>query len=157
MLFYRSHGAGRQISLGAMRALTLGALIAYPAGALTLAWTDGAATAIAGYGLILAALVCVAAIMGSSLQRIVGEEPRRLDEYELKLRARAMGGAYVGYSVLVLVAVIYLAIGHDAGLWVPDSYEEFNGLFWGAFLYTSVLPSAFLAWQVDPADAAPEA
>ena len=157
MLYYRSTNGGRDISLAAMRTLTSGALASYPAGALILAWGDGLASAIAGYGLILLSLICVAAIMGASLQRIVGEEPQRLDEYELKLRARAMSGAYTGLSTLVLLAIIYFAVGSDAGLWVPATYEEFNGFFWGAFLYASVLPSAFLSWQVDGADVQPEA
>lgn len=157
MIFYRSDSGGRDLGLGAMRGLTLGSLIAYPVGALTVSWGDGAATAIAGYGLVLVSLICVMAVTGTSLQRIVGEQPDRLDEYELKLRARAMSGAYAGLSTLVLTGVIYFAIGTDKGLWVPDSYEEFNGLFWGAFLYTTMLPSALLAWQVDPAEVRPEA
>jgi hypothetical protein len=157
MLYYRANNGGRDIGIAALRALTAGALASYPAGALTLAWGDGPASAIVGYGLILVSLIFVVAIMGTSLQRIVGEVPQQLDEYELKLRARAMGAGYTGLSILVLLGIIYLAVGSDAGLWVPASYDEFNGLFWGAFLYASVLPSAFLAWQVDAADVQPEA
>lgn len=157
MIYYRSKPGSREASVPAVRALTLAALAAYPIGALTLAWTDGPAGAIVGFGLIVAALACVAAISSTSIQRIVGELPQQLDEYELKLRARAMSAAYTGLSTLILLAVIYLAVGSDFGLWVPDSYEEFNGLFWGAFLYATILPSAFLAWQIDAADAAPEA
>ena len=157
MLYYRSNSGGRDLSVKAMRLLSAAALATYPTGALTLAWAEGPAAKIAGFGLIIVSLVCVAGIMGSSLQRIVGEQPQRLDEYELKLRARAMSGAYTGLSVLALMTVIYCAIASDAGLWVPDSYDDFNGLFWGAFLYSSVLPSAFLAWQVDAADIQPEA
>ena len=157
MLFYRSNGGGRDIGLGAMRALTLGALVAYPVGALTVAWGDSLSAVVAGYGLILVSLACVIIVLGTSVQRVVGEQPDRLDEYELKLRSRAMSAAYTCLSVLLLLAIIYAAIGTDKGLWVPDSYEEYNGLFWGAFLYASMLPSGFLAWQIDAADLQPEA
>lgn len=157
MLFYRSNSGGRDIGLSAMRALTLGTLVAYPVGALTVSWGDSPLAAVAGYGLIILSLVCVVVVMGTSVQRVVGEQPDRLDEYELKLRSRAMSSAYNCLSALVLVAIIYAAIGTDKGFWVPDTYEKYNGLFWGAFLYTSMLPSASLAWQIDAADIQPEA
>lgn len=157
MLFYRSNSNGRDVGLRALRALTLGALVAYPIGALTVAWGDSLLAAVAGYGLILMSLICVMVVMGTSVQRVVGEQPDRLDEYELKLRSRAMSTAYICLSVLALLAIIYAAIGTDKGLWVPDSYEEYNGLFWGVFLFTSMLPSASLAWQVDATDIQPEA
>jgi len=154
MLFYRSTTGGRSIGRTAIRLLTLVPLVAYPAGALTAAWGDDRGSAILGYGLVLAALACVTVLMGTSIQRIVGEVPDRLDEYELTLRSRAMSAAYTCLSALVLVGIIYFAIGSDKGLWVPDDFDELNGLFWGAFLYATLLPSAFLAWQVDPADLA---
>jgi hypothetical protein len=46
--------------------------------------------------------------------------------------------------------VIYAAIASDTGLWVPSGYDAFNGLFWGVFLYASVIPTAVLSWMVDP-------
>lgn len=152
MLFYRSNKGGRPIGLTALRLLTLTPLVAYPVGALTVAWGNSPATAIAGYLLVFASLACVAALMGTSVQRIVGEQPDRLDEYELTLRSKAMSAAYICLSALLLIGIIYFAIGKDKGLWVPDSFDEYNGLFWGGFLYTSLLPSAFLAWQIEPAD-----
>lgn len=152
MLLYRSNDGGRAIGMGTMRLCTIGALVAYPAGALILAWGDDLMSAVAGFGLILLALILVGVIMGASVQRIVGERPDRLDEYELKLRARAMSASYAGFTGLVLVAIIYAAIASDKGFWLPSSYEEYNGLFWGAFLYASILPSAVLAFQLDPAD-----
>lgn len=157
MLFYRSNSNGRDVGLRALRALTLGALVAYPIGALTVAWGDSLLAAVSGYGLVLVSLICVTIVMGTSFQRVVGEQPDRLDEYELKLRSRAMSAAYICLSVLALLAIIYAAIGTDKGLWVPDSYEEYNGLFWGVFLFTSMLPSASLAWQVDATYIQPEA
>ena len=157
MIYYRSKSGGAEVGLSTLRTLSLVSLVAYPAGALTLAWGDGPLSAVLGYGAILMSLVAAAVIMSARLQRIVGEQPDKLDEYELKLRARAMWGAYTGLSVLLLIGIIYLAIASDAGWWLPTTYDHFSGLFWGVFLYTSLLPSAVLAWQVDPADAAPEA
>jgi uncharacterized membrane protein len=109
-----------------------------------------------GYGLILLALVAYAPLIGTSLQRIVGEETKLLDEYELRLRGRALSGSYAAFSTVALSLVIYAAIASDAGLWVPSSYEAFNGLFWGVFLYASVLPTAALSWMVEPSFAASE-
>jgi hypothetical protein len=103
-----------------------------------------------GYGLILLALCAYAPLIGTSLQRIVGEETKLLDEYELRLRGKALSASYTALSVLVLLLVVYAAIASDKGFWVPTSYDAFNGLFWGVFLYASVLPTALLSWMVEP-------
>lgn len=152
MLFYRSQSGGADLSLGAARAISAASLLAYPAGAVILAAGDGPASSIAGFTLILASLICVAVMMGSSIQRIVGEVPERLDEYELQLRAKAVSAAYTCLSALVLIAIIYAAVASDRGGWVPDSYDAFNGLFWGFFLYASMLPTVFLVWRKDARD-----
>jgi hypothetical protein len=134
-----------------IRVCTAASLIAYPCGALLLALgPDTLATKLVGYSLILLALVAYAPLIGTSLQRIVGEETKLLDEYELRLRGRALGSSYAALSAIVLLLVIYAAIGTDKGLWVPSTYEAFNGLFWGVFLYASVLPTAMLSWMVEP-------
>jgi hypothetical protein len=126
-------------------------LIAYPCGALLLALgPDTLATKLTGYSLILLALMTYAPLIGTSLQRIVGEETKLLDEYELRLRGRALSGSYTALSMVALSLVLYAAIASDAGLWVPSSYDAFNGLFWGVFLYASVLPTAVLSWMVEP-------
>lgn len=150
MLFYRSNVGTSHLSVSAARAFSLSALVAYPIGALLVDNSNGSvAVSLAGYGLILLALVCVAILVRSSFQRIVGEVPSKLDEYELQLRSRAMNMSYGGFTALVLIAVIYAAIASDHGGWVPASYNQFNGLFWGVFLYAVVLPVAVLSWQVD--------
>lgn len=104
---------------------------------------------VGGYALILSALICAAALVQSSLQRIVAEQPSKLDEYELQLRSRAMNLSYVGFTAFALMAVIYAAIASDLGGWVPTNYDQFNGLFWGVFLYAVVMPVAVLSWMVD--------
>jgi hypothetical protein len=134
-----------------VRACSAASLIAYPCGALLLALgPDALATKLAGYGLILLALVAYAPLIGTTLQRIVGEETKLLDEYELRLRGRALSTSYTALSVLALLLVVYAAIASDKGLWVPSNYDAFNGLFWGIFLYASVLPTALLSWMVEP-------
>ena len=136
--------------LSTARATSLLSLLAYPAGALSLALgPDAPGTVITGYALIAGSLVCYVPLATSWLQRIVAEQPSKLDEYELHLRSRAMNAAYIGYTALVLLAVIYAAIASDAGAWVPKTYDGFNGLFWGAFLYAVVLPLACLSWMLD--------
>jgi hypothetical protein len=151
MIFYRSTHAPRDLSLHWVRTLSAISLLAYPAGALTLALgPDTAGAAIIGYGLILLALVSYAPLTGSSIQRIVGEEVKRLDEFELRLRGRALSLSYAIFTGLALLVVLYAAIASDKGGWFPASYEEFNGVFWGVFLYASVLPTATLSWMVEP-------
>jgi uncharacterized membrane protein YiaA len=156
MLFLRSGETGLEISVTAARAATAIALAAYPVGALVLALgPDSLGTTLGGYSFILLSLASCAFLASSSLQRIVAEQASMLDEYELSLRHRAMSTAYAILSALALVGVLYAAIAADKGLWVPTTYDQFNGLFWGAFLYASVLPTAVLAWTgQSPATAA---
>ncbi len=150
MLFYRARTGTKDIPLPWVRALSLLALAAYPIGALILALGSARVVAVAaGYGLILAALIAAAALVGSSAQRIVGEQPEKLDEYEVHLRQRTLSLSYACFTVLVLLTVVYGAIAADKGLWLPRTYGEFNGLFWGVFLYASLLPTAVLAWALD--------
>lgn len=151
MIFTRMSSGASDRSVRFVRAASTLSLLAYPAGALTLAL--GAASvgnSVLGYGLILCSLICVALLAGTSTQRIVAEEVAQLDEYELKLRYRAMSTAYTLLTVLALCAVIYAAVASDKGAWVPNSYGDYNGLFWGVFLYGAMLPTASLAWQLDP-------
>jgi hypothetical protein len=151
MIFYRSNQGPRELSVPMVRMFSMLSLLSYPAGALTLALgADTAATSIAGYGLILLARVSYAPLIGTSIQRIVGEELKVLDEYELRLRGRALSLSYATFTGLALLAVVYAAIASDTGGWFPDSYEAFNGVFWGIFLYASVLPTAVLSWMVEP-------
>lgn len=154
MLFYRSPASAGTSgpSLATIRTLVTVSLLAYPAGALTRALHAGGTGGlrlfeIAGLGLILVSLLTAAPVVGSYFQKIVGDKAGQLDEFELKLRQRALSSAYGAFTVLTLVAVIYAAIASDAHLWIPRTYDEFNGLFWGVFLYASLLPTAFLVWS----------
>ena len=151
MLYMRAANGPRDRSVAVVRICTAASLIAYPCGALLLALgPDTLTTKLVGYGLILLALCAYAPLIGTSLQRIVGEETKLLDEYELRLRGRALSASYTALTVLILLLVIYAAIASDKGFWVPTSYDAFNGLFWGVFLYASVLPTALLSWMVEP-------
>ena len=151
MLYMRAANGPRDRSVAVVRICTATSLIAYPCGALLLALgPDTLTTKLVGYGLILLALSAYAPLIGTSLQRIVGEETKLLDEYELRLRGRALSASYTALTVLVLLLVIYAAIASGKGFWVPTSYDAFNGLFWGVFLYASVLPTALLSWMVEP-------
>jgi formate hydrogenlyase subunit 3/multisubunit Na+/H+ antiporter MnhD subunit len=156
MLYYRARGGGWDVSRSTARILTLAALTLYPAGASIAGFGPNTAIRASGMLLIVVALVCVTVMLGSSLQRVVGEQVRLLDEYELQLRARAMNTAYSLFGGLVLLLIIYCAIASDANLWVPRSYDALNALFWGIFLYSSMLPSTVLAWQIDRSDAGPD-
>lgn len=151
MLFYRSQRGSRDLSVAMVRMASATSLLAYPAGALLLALgPDELGTSLAGYGLILLALAACVPLIGSSVQRIVAEETKMLDEYELRLRGRALGASYAAFAAMSLLLVVYAAIASDKGLWFPDGYDEYNGLFWGLFLYACVLPTALLSWMVEP-------
>lgn len=156
MIYARStrHPKGLGLPVKAARAIATTALLAYPAGALlrTLG-PDTLATSLAGFGLILVALVATAMLLGSSVQRIAAEDKALLDEVELALRHRATNAAFGLFAGLTLAAILYAGIASDAGLWLPTAYDQFNGLFWGAFLYATVLPSACVAWMI-PAETA---
>lgn len=151
MIFYRSHKGSREVSVAMVRIASATSMVAYPAGALWLALgPDTLATTLLGYGLILMALIAYVPLAGSSVQRIVGEEAKVLDEYELRLRGRAMGAAYATFTGLALLLILYAAIASDKGAWFPATYEQYSGVFWGLFLYASLLPTALLAWMVEP-------
>ncbi len=152
MIYARSNGnpRGLELSATAARAVSTAALVGYPAGALILRFApDKLASSLIGFGLILFALVMTALLSGSSIQRIAAEQPAELDEFELALRRRALGFSYACFTALTLLAIFYAGVASDAGGWLPSTYDEFNGLFWGVFLYATMLPSAFLAWTMD--------
>jgi small-conductance mechanosensitive channel len=150
MIFYRSNKGATDRSVRFVRVASSVALVAYPVGALLLAQgPDSIASSLIGYGLILSALFGVALLTGSSTQRIVGEQSAQLDEYELQLRHRAMSTAYAVLTTLMLLAIVYAALAADKGGWLPTTYDEYNGLFWGAFLYAMTIPTACLSWRLD--------
>lgn len=154
MIFYRSAAAqaGAGPSIRTLRTLTTVALVAYPAGALVRLLGSGTVALVLGFGLILLALIAAAPVMGSRLQRIVADEARQLDEMEMMLRHRALSWSYGALAGGILLMLIYFGLSEDFGWWVPRSYEEWSGLFWGAFLYVTLLPTARLAWTMDAAE-----
>ncbi len=150
MIFYRSKSGPKNLSVNKVRILSAASLVFYPVGALThVLGPDAFATTLVAFALILMAFVAYWPVVSSSLQRIVSEETKMLDEFELRLRGRAMSLAYMTFTALTLIAVIYAALASERDGWVPDSYDEFNGVFWGVLLYASVLPTAILSWTVD--------
>jgi uncharacterized membrane protein len=153
MIFYRSpHSSGAKVrTIASIRWLVVVALAGYPAGALIRALAaDTLQSAILGFGLILVSLVAAMILFGTQLGRVTGEERDRLDEYELSLRAQAMEVAYGALSGALLLAMIYFAIGSDKGWWIPSGYEQWNAVFWGVFLYATLLPTAVLSFRLRP-------
>lgn len=151
MLYYRSKTPykARPISRGAARIACVLALACYPPGAYLMGMSGHSPAKVAGMALVLIALFSAAFLVNTSVQRIVGEQPRFLDEFEMQLRLRSVQSAYGTITLIALLAVIYFAIASDTRLWVPRSYDGYNGLFWGVFLYAWVLPTAFVAWRLD--------
>ena len=139
------------ISTVTVRIASATSLLAYPAGALLLELgADTPATSTAGYGLILLALVACVPVLGSSIRRVVGEDVKVLDEYELRLRGRALSRAYSTFTLLALLLVVYAAFASEQGGWFPATYDQLYGVFWGVLLYAWVLPTTILSWMVEP-------
>lgn len=149
MLFYRSAVPATSISVSATRIISLLALIAYPVGAWLLHGSESGLQSLLGYSMVLTALICAASLIKCSLQRIVVEVPSKLDEFELGLRNRAMNVSYETFTGIMLLGIVYGALAIDHAIWIPATYEDFNGLFWGVFLYAAVIPVAVLSWLVD--------
>ena len=158
MLYFRSKTPykARPISSRSARLATSLALICYPPGAYLLGAGINLPAKIAGALLLLIALFSACYLVNTSVQRIVGEQPRFLDEFEMQLRLRAMESAYATITIIALLALIYFAIASETRLWVPRTYDGYNGLFWGAFLYSWILPTAFVAWRIEEPEEAAE-
>ncbi len=160
MFFYRgkSHKTPR-LSNTVLRLATAVALVGYPlGGVIQILFPDTTpepgltAGEFAGFAFMIAALLAFCVIAPSHLQRIVGEERKHLDEFEMDLRRKAYTFSYWVLSSLVVLFAIYMALSADSDgeaiitLWVPSTYDHWNALFWGTILYAVVLPTTYLAW-----------
>lgn len=86
--------------------------------------------------------------VGRAGRRIADDVDTRLDERQLALRNAAYVDAYRVVSGLSALGVLWIALGIDQGWWwVPTTYNEWNGIFWGLFILTTSLPAAFLSWR----------
>ena len=142
-----------------MRIATLAALIAYPAGCVvqivfpdTTPGPSLTAGEAFGFALLGVSLLAFCFIAPSWLQRIVGEETQRLDEFEMDLRRRAYTFSYQVFAGLAVLFALYMALSVDVAesaklrFWTPTTYDHWNAIFWGAMLYAFVLPTTWLAW-----------
>ena len=167
MSFYYRRADGKPVNLPifVMRLLTTLALAAYPAGCLLMLLAPGATEAsdlvlgeIGGFALILVALLSFGLVAVSSLQRIVGEQTKHLDEFEMDLRRRGNAVAYQLFAGLTLLGLLYLGVATSAervSLWTPSTFDHWNAVIWGALLYAFILPTTVLAW-IAPAPVAEE-
>lgn len=72
----------------------------------------------------------------------------RLDERQIAQRNSAYLDSYRFVAGLVLLGVIWIALGTDLDYWwIPTTFHERNAIFWGLFIYLTSLPSAILAWR----------
>jgi hypothetical protein len=160
MFFYRgkTHTTPKR-SNAVMRISTVVALAAYPIGGIIrLAFPDTTPEPgltggeIAGFGFMILSLAAFCVIAPSHLQRIVGEEAKHLDEFEMGLRRKSYAFAYWVLSAVVVLGALYMGLAVDSEdgnlirLWMPTTYDHWNAIFWGAILYAVVLPTTYLAW-----------
>lgn len=155
-IYYRkADGTPVDLPVFVMRLLTTLALAAYPAGCVVMLLAPDTTEAsdlvigeIGGFALILIALLSFGLVVVSSLQRIVGEQTKLLDEFEMDLRRRANAMAYQLFAGLTLVGLLYLGVASSAervSLWMPASFDHWNAIIWGALLYAFILPTTVLA------------
>ncbi len=145
-----------KVSIGKARLLTGLALIVYPVGAAMLGFgPDQTAYVIVGWTLVFIAMLSTLFLMGMSLHRIVSGQESMLDEFELKLRHRAISTAYGMIALLGALAIFGLQMLTDSTTVHQSdalSGDYFTGFLWGLMLYATLLPTAVLAWNMDPAD-----
>jgi len=113
----------------------------------------GGSEALGALGLLFAAMALTGIIMRTSrhwVWQMRGD--CLLDERERDLRTRAYRAAYLGAGSAVLVALIYLSIAVDAGLWMPATYLEISAVLGFAILVHITLPAAALSWLDDGED-----
>lgn len=155
MLYYKAPNApdAPALSLPRVRLLTAVALTSYPLGSLLRLLGGGsAALDIVGLALIVLAFFCAVPVVGSSVQRIVAGEEKDLDEFELGVRQQALSRAYMVMSAIVALSLVYGGIANDIGWWLPRDDAHWNALFWGFFLWATMLPAALLSWNLAPED-----
>ncbi len=164
-MFYRSqrHPFGRSVSRPLVRLLLAAMYALYVAGCLFCLMPDGGgfgvAASISGFAMIVASILILVWLGGSSLQRQVHEEEFRLDEREVFERNRATQRAFTLFSGIVLVAVFYVMIATDIAeadkfdLWRPTTGEHWNAVLGAAVILAVTLPAAFLAFAPDGPDA----
>jgi hypothetical protein len=156
-------GAARPRSLATMRLATSIVLLGYPLGTLMMVLMPDTTPEpglvmgeIIGFALMLMSLIAFAVVAPSQFQRITGEETNQLDEREIDLRRRAYTFSFQVFTVLVLVAIMYMGLAGDLlasrgmTLWTPTRFDHWNAIFWGAAIYAFVLPTAYLAWTMPP-------
>lgn len=138
-----------------VRWLSLAALISYPVGAVThLMGSMAGSTAISITGLVIVGvtLVCAAAIIGTGVQRIVGDRIEHLNEIEIGQRQSAYANAYRLFGVVMLTGAFYLGLASDqtdsGSLWMPSNFDQWAGVVWGIIVMIFILPAAFLSWTL---------
>ena len=72
----------------------------------------------------------------------------RLDARQIARRNSADLDSYRIVPAIVILGVIWIAIGTDLGYWwIPTTWHEWNAIVWGLFIYLTSLPRAILAWR----------
>jgi hypothetical protein len=83
----------------------------------------------------------------TSLWKFGHDEPHKLDERQLSVRAQAYQTAYIVLATLLLLAVISLSIALDKQLIPGMGWSQFQWLTMACFYLTLTLPNAIIAWQ----------
>jgi len=137
------------------------ALIAYPLACLAMLLLPKDFVVVGGslFGLSALATICS---LPSYLSRIAFvpkvlrfvDDTARLDDMELELRRRSQAFSYQIFTILTLGVIMYFVIASDmtnageGNLWLPRVDDHWLAILFGAFLYTILLPLAYLAWKL---------
>ncbi len=157
-MFIRSktHPFGRQLSTQTVRVLLIGLYTLYPLGCILqlvpMSAGEGVISSLAGLAMVVASLVILTVLAGSSLQRQTQEPEVLLDERERDERNRAAFQAHSVFSAIVLAGVLYIMLTTDMAandklhLWRPTTGAHWNAIFGGLILLSFTLPGAIIAF-----------
>lgn len=98
----------------------------------------------------LIALVGLGGLLTSQLWRAANEPDDVLDEREQRVRDRAYLHSYQVLAAIVVVGGAYISVAWDTharlGLWLPQTWNEVQAIFWGLLLLAATLPVAVIGW-----------
>ena len=141
-----SRGVRRPIVLGTYASYLLLVFLWEPSKALGNGWL-----AVVG-GFSLLTMFGYAFIFAFQASLFTPSAGGALDERQRAVQDRAFRVSYQILSAGVLLAALYGFIAADSGsLWLPDTSNELQAVFWGLWLLATTLPAAVHCWlEPDP-------
>lgn len=139
--FWSSRAVRRRIVLGTYASYLLLVFLWEPSKALGNGWL-----AVVG-GFSLLTMLGYTLISAFQVGLLAPRAGGALDERQRAVQDRAFRVSYQILSAGVLFAALYGFIAADSGsLWLPETSNELQAVFWGVWLLATTLPAAMLCW-----------